>query len=200
MVISKLKKDNRGFSLVELIVIILIMGVLTSGAAMSISTVYNADVDRAAKKFCSLMNVARTKAMALNTSTTEIIVKLEKEDDYIYGGVYQRVGGTDTLIGTSGREKLGNYRVSMQASGMKNGGAALADVVTAVYHFNKGDGAIILEEFSAMAEDAAGPLTTYGLDASNKYNEAYLYRDMTFMGSHDCRVIVVPATGRTYIK
>lgn len=200
-------KDKSGFSLVELIVIILIMGVITTGTAMSISVVYNANVERAAKKVNNLMKIAHTEAMALEDTNSQIVLRVFKNGDDFYCGVYlrNRSTGVDTEITA---EKISNYRVSVSVGSMKtvpSGTPATQEIENEVtYYFRKADGSILKE--SIIKSD--GSVSIYGekhadpLDPTSTvlYDEAEIYRDIVFTGSSSCTLYIVPGTGRSYFE
>ena len=192
-------RNNKGFSLVELIVIILIMGILTTGAAMSFSVVYNADAERAAKKIVSIMSTARTKALALNSDTVDVRFEIHKDaDGNFIAGVYKYPGGEELEA-----QKISSYRVSISLA-KKNKANPLALVraneentseeVYAVYKFKKSSGG--LASVSGKANNTA--FSTAITDAAG---EDGMYLDIILSkGSEEQHIIIVPATGRCYLE
>jgi prepilin-type N-terminal cleavage/methylation domain-containing protein len=75
-------KSNKGFSLIELLVIIAIMGVGLGIAAMSIASLSAADVRRCAADMNSMLSKARVNSMYRGDPVVEI-----------------RIDGTDRVIG-----------------------------------------------------------------------------------------------------
>ena len=181
------RKDDRGFSLVELIVVILIMGVLAGGGIAAVNSIYHANAERAAKKLCNLMDIARSKAMALNnddpTNIVDIKLKIYTDTDGTnYAGVYQG----DTLIEPASPEKLSNYKVTIKA-GKKN--SAEADRITISttpleYSFKKSSGGI--------------KSVKLGTDVTTNEDDEKFYADIIVEGASTYKIIVVPATGRCY--
>lgn len=113
--------DNKGFSLIELIVIVLIIGIISTGAVMSFTVVYNADSERAAKRLTTILSNARTEAMTYNDDTPthkiDVVAFIEQREngDY-YAGVQKKT--TQKATGTTSSEtveevKLANYRVKL---------------------------------------------------------------------------------------
>lgn len=64
MKISNLKKNNKGFSLVELIVVIAIMTVTVGALVLSVSLIIGSDAKEACRKFNSQIDEARTGSMS----------------------------------------------------------------------------------------------------------------------------------------
>jgi prepilin-type N-terminal cleavage/methylation domain-containing protein len=202
--LSLRQRNNAGFSLVELIVVILIMGILATGATISVSIIYNADAERAATNIVAGLNEARTKAIALNDEGTHIDIeaRIEQRDngDY-YLGIY-RVDNTYKVNGAVPRteslleeKKLGNDRVSIYAA-PKNSVIANAETYTLVfsdaesgtgtkvaYTFKKSTGGLVL----AGTETDTGVITDANLC------------DVLVIGSESFRIVISPITGRCYM-
>ena len=70
----KEKTDNKGFSLVELIVVIAIMAVLTTAAAMSISSILGVAVKQCARDIKSSINDTRVSTMGKD----QVILTIQK--------------------------------------------------------------------------------------------------------------------------
>ena len=81
---SFISTDDKGFSLVELIVIVLIIGIIGTGAYMSFTSVYYADAERATKEICNFMDMARTKAIALDGTGQTVKVKITAFTVFLY--------------------------------------------------------------------------------------------------------------------
>lgn len=86
-----MKNDNRGFSLIELIVVITIMTILTVGIAMSISAVTNKKVKATVDEIKSELSYTQSLAMSKKMAYGEIVVK---EDGYYY---FDIVYGTNEM-------------------------------------------------------------------------------------------------------
>lgn len=79
--VSKFLKNDKGFSLVEMLVVIAIMAILTGGAAASIAIVNNANVNKAAKMLDDAFSKARTNGMARGN---DYHLKLAMEGNSLY--------------------------------------------------------------------------------------------------------------------
>ncbi len=177
---------NRGFSLVELIVVILIMGVLTAGAAVGFSAVYNADAERAANRAMSLYSVARSKAVALEDSGN-IRFKLYKDTDQNY---YAEVYGHDgTLI--EPKQIISNRRLTVSVA-KKNKTVGLTHLS------NVGD---YLEVRFEKSTGGIKSVNVNGTEYNRKVDgEEEMYKDLIFSGSEEYWMIMVPSTGKGYLK
>lgn len=128
----KKQSNNRGFSLVELIVIVLILGILAVSATISISRIAKANVTSCAKKLANVLDKAR-----LETISKTGAVKLELSFD---GNVYLA-----TITSGSRQEEveLGNGSIDLT---LRNTLTLVDDDIksTAVnIEFSKGSGAYL---------------------------------------------------------
>ena len=190
------KPDDRGFSLVELIVVILIIGVLSTGTTFALSSVYHADAERAAKKICNLMATARAKAMADDGDLVNITVKITQDaEGNNIAGIYRYEKNPESGVWDAGTlveeaEKLSNYKVEVLI-GPKNSGAddgsrkALGDDYSSIeYSFKKSSGGIDWVK------------TDGTIDKDDVTNVPIVYADIIVEGASTYKIIVVPATGR----
>ena len=188
------KHKNSGFSLIELIVVVLIIGILATGTVVSFSAVYYSDAERAAKTICSYMTMARAKAIAYDGSGHYIKVKITQDsDERYYIGIYD--GADDSLIEPAGDKPklLSKYSVALYAGPKPSDVNAPIDLSLATYKkitptdtieytFNKSSGSIKKAAFSDMD------------DSNNSYV------DLVIEGPENYRVIFVTATGRCYLN
>ena len=79
--VGKSVKNNKGFSLVEMLVVMAILAILTGGAVASISIVNNANVNKAASALDSAFSKARTNGMAKGSGYH---LKLSMEGNSLY--------------------------------------------------------------------------------------------------------------------
>lgn len=81
-------KNKKGFSMVEVLVVMSIIMVLSAVAGLSISIVNNANVSKAAKKLDSMFNDARVTAMAKGEAKGTLSLKV------VNGTMYGYIGAT----------------------------------------------------------------------------------------------------------
>lgn len=77
----KRQKNNKGFSLTELIVVIAIMGVVMVGGVISTGLLYSASAKEASSKLNSALNKTRTECMS--KSSASVLIE-EKADSKYY--------------------------------------------------------------------------------------------------------------------
>ena len=75
--------NNKGFSLIEVIVAVLIIAIIGSVAVVSFNAVWSTKTESAAKKLADTMKVARTKAMALENKTVSLSGAPTTSDVYV---------------------------------------------------------------------------------------------------------------------
>ncbi len=86
-----MKNDNKGFSLLELVVVITIMTILTVGITMSISAVTNKKAKAAIDEIKSELSYTQNLAMSKKLAYGQIVAK---EDGYYY---FDIVYGTNDI-------------------------------------------------------------------------------------------------------
>ncbi len=102
-----MKKNNKGFSLVELIVIIAIMAVLSISVVSYIGMVGNSEVRKCAKELNSHMS--QTKVCAMSRSSAQLIVYANDSGVYVV-----------SKQGTSSKtEKIGKAGISVSYRDMR---------------------------------------------------------------------------------
>lgn len=119
--------SNKGFSLIELIVVIAIMAVATGLVTITYSLVHNANVSKAANALDTAFNKARIQAMAKGTAAGQLTV-------WIDGGVmYYTIGDpdTETLTPTAVNSAVIDISYSLDGVNWNNG-----DMADVVYRFN----------------------------------------------------------------
>lgn len=128
-----MKKNNKGFSLVELIVIIAIMAVLVGGVASYIGSLGNAKARKCAKELQS--HIAETKVCAMSRSNASMTVYADDTGVYI-----DTVQGSSTeTIKIADKGVKVSYRNSRGSTTYIQVGTTAADGLT--LNFDRASGA-----------------------------------------------------------
>lgn len=81
-----MKVNNKGFSLLELLIVVALFSVMVGFASLTIAMVNNADVAKCANTYDSALDKAKTQCMSKGTDRGQLI--LTKQN----GGLYYRIG------------------------------------------------------------------------------------------------------------
>ena len=100
-----LKLNNKGMSLIELIVAVLIMGIVSTALILNISQIYGRNARDAAEKYSKVLDSARLEAM--NKVSDEVSVRLTISGNdivatLVYGPATGTTDGDTTVIGNTG--------------------------------------------------------------------------------------------------
>lgn len=134
----KEKKNNGGFSLVELIVVIAISVVLIGAATISIRSVMGVEVKQCARNIESIIN--KTRVTTMGKSSTVLEIKKESSD----GAYYYILTETDGKGNTkTSKEKIGKSRIDVYYSMEDNysGKTQLSGSDKIVLQFDRSSGA-----------------------------------------------------------
>ena len=117
--------NSKGFSYIEMIIVLAIMGIMVGMVTMSIGTIGRNNVLRTSEKLESLVNKARTNALTKGTANGCLnIVKLDDGKVYAYVGKSIDVIDDDTtaLIKKEGEVVCsGDIIVNVDASSTESG-------------------------------------------------------------------------------
>ena len=98
-------KNNKGFSLVELIIVIAILSVLTGVSVVGIGYLYSTNLKSSVKKLDSSLQKVQSFTMTKATNPTSIGLKIKQTGDGWYAEFQGIPGQSD--------EKLGNKRLKV---------------------------------------------------------------------------------------
>lgn len=101
---KKIIKENKGFSLVEVIVVLAIMSVAIGFVSITASVVNDSKASSAAKNMKASMTTARVQSMAKGTQKGELTIKVSSN-----GSVY-------ATVGTGEEEKICSGKISVYAT------------------------------------------------------------------------------------
>lgn len=186
-------KKNEGFSLIELIVVILIMAIVAGGTTLAISSVQNVDADRAAKRVEAAFKAARTKALAAPTESGSgdgrtYYVALYNEGGQVMIGAFEHSGaysGPD-----SARLATDNQIYNAVALGSSKLSVSVAEQNGTNERALSHDGDRVIYAFRRVTGSISASCSTNG----------GRYVDICINGSDDRNLYIAKATGRVYEK
>ncbi len=152
----KKKSNNKGYSLVEFIIVLGIIAVLSGLAAVTTSSISTARATAAKTTFNQALSTVQTKTKSSQDNELAICIIKEGNNYYVAYGTYTN-GGTfleDTDKGE--RETLG--KVTVWYTDTSGNTVKLDDTTSAAVKFNKTDGSIAYDS-SLNAYVGAGVYT-----------------------------------------
>lgn len=75
-------KNNKGFSLMELLIVVVIAAIMVGFVTITMAIVTNADASKAANAFDTAINTSRIQCMAKGTDAGQLI--LSSQDGFLY--------------------------------------------------------------------------------------------------------------------
>ncbi len=136
--------NNRGFSLIELIVVVLITAILSGGIVTSMIVIRDSDVSAASKKLVSILTAARSYTISKSGDT--IWLELSKEDGSCYAYVYQGDKGAPDDAKVLSSEKICGKSITLKIREELYDGSEevteVADGTSVKFNFIKASGAL----------------------------------------------------------
>ena len=174
-------RHNKGFTLIELIVVIMIMAISAAVVVSSISSVYTRNMQQCAIEIDALLSRCRISAMS---RAGNVYLELWQGTDGIYAAYCESGGGSGDI---REEEKVGKSMLSITWT---DSGGTTHDLSAGSLYlaFDRGTGALLpLSRSFAMASDTFSPLLNC-TDISVTH------------GTSQRTVVLVPVTGKHYIS
>lgn len=167
----KRKKSNHGFSLVEVLVVVLILGIVSGITVLNISYAYRNNAKRSAEKISALLDLARSDALSRVDGT--IVLRLKEESGEVTASILVTgAGGTD-------RELTKEVVASSSIDVFVNKGGGDVQITGATQ-----------QDISFVKSSGA-----FKADINGKTVEK-----IRLKGSHSETIILVKETGRNYVQ
>ncbi|MCR5390247.1 MAG: prepilin-type N-terminal cleavage/methylation domain-containing protein [Lachnospiraceae bacterium] len=180
------KKNRKGFSLVEVLVVMSIMMVLGAVAGLSISIVNNSNVSKAAKSLDSYFNDARIQGMARGTSNGMLRLQVANGGQ-LYGYI-----GTPAPAALDDWEKLTGSAVKVGYKAYATG-TNIEALATSCPELNDGDHHEITFAPSGRAQSASGTdLTQIQVYTFTKGKRVCMFYFYPETGKHGTRIYNLP--------
>ena len=114
---TKKVNSNAGFSLVELIVVVAIMGLLIGGTLITYYTISSHNINKAKGYIEDGFNEVRNRAMSTQAKSWEIVITADDVKVYRVDSVTQAGGGSsDVLTDIQGNKLPKNVSISLKQS------------------------------------------------------------------------------------
>ena len=179
--IKKNLSGNKGFSLVEVMVVIAIMMIVVGIAALSFNIVSNANVSKAANSLNSSFATARSTAMAKGLDAGTLTIKVIGDKTYCYIG-----SAADGYAATANQmDQIASAAISVElsASDSATGGAILPEGYVAQYSFRQSGGMCVVSY--------SGGTPSYS-DYTSDSCVCYIFKNK----KRGARAFIYPETGR----
>jgi len=136
-----MKCNNKGFSLVELIIVIAMMVVLVSAVGYGVSLASSKDVEQCAQSMMSSIQHCRTVTMGKNMTT--ITISYDGDGTVIATENVTKVKDDRTLdISSSSTKKVGKKGLQVKYN-LSGGGDVLLSTTPLTLEFDRGCGALL---------------------------------------------------------
>lgn len=170
-------KNNKGFSLVELIIVLAILAVVTGTSFVAIGYVYGKNVKSSIEKIDSSLLKIQSYTMSQSTGGRDIYLRLTKKSDGYYAE-YWRTGGTSPIQSDNIGKK--NFTITAYYGGGASGSVEVNSASPVEIYFDRSTGGLL-------------PLTAGGDTYWNKI-------EVKAGGTGGYSVSISKITGKTEIK
>ena len=181
--------SNAGFSLIEIIVVVLVISIAAGAAIMSLSAALRANTTRAATELSSVISEARIEAMSRPVGSVELRVYQSSSDGRFYADIVMKKTGKANAAGTSssGPEKIiesksvASGAVSLSASDSSAAAGRSAEI--------KGSSSAVIK-----FDKSSGRLSSFKVGTGSGYDSVVI------SGAKTSTVRIAKMTGRSYVE
>lgn len=140
-----LEKDNRGYSLVELIIVIAIIAVIGLGATWSIILVFSANAKTCSNDIVNAIAECKIMTMTKGKGNVRLIIYRDGDGGTIYSELQTRETSTSSWVtGKDGREKIGASKCSVGTSDGAND-IPISEATAWEFYFDRSSGRLMDE-------------------------------------------------------
>lgn len=155
----RMEKDNRGYSLVELIIVIAIIAAIGFVAMLSVVLIFNANGRTCANDIVGAISECKIMTMTKGQGNVQLIIYRDGANGNIYSELQMKDSTTgDWVASNGGPEKLGAKRCTVGTADGLNDLPESRDAAWRIC-FDRSTGAF---KYAASAGDTEN--TTYGLE------------------------------------
>lgn len=172
-------KNNKGFSLLEMIIVLAILAVVTSVSFVGLGYVYNTNIKSSIKKVNSSLLKIQSYTTSKSVGGRNVYMRLKKESDGYYIEYWQGEGTAAVQI--QEKEKIGkkNLTVTCYYDGGSSGTVTVDSGSPVDIYFDRSTGGLL-------------PVTQGGDTYWSKI-------EITSNGSSGCSVTISKVTGKTEV-
>lgn len=140
--------DNKGFSLIELIVIVMIVGILSTTTIVGFAKMHDSDVTAARNNIVSMLTNARTTSIAKADNTIWFEITVDGDGD-CYGTLYEGTKLTTSPPYNSksatvlSNEKIGDDSLAVSVTDSKGSKSVVSSTKPITFEFDKSTGAMV---------------------------------------------------------
>lgn len=134
-----MRKDNKGFSLVELIIVIALVAVLGAVITFTVSLIFSGNAKTCANDLRTAINDCKVNCMSRVDAYMEVT---RGDDDCIYVQHFIKNAGDSSYTPYGDRQKIGRNRVTVEFGDSKGGTlTSLSTTASITISFNRANGA-----------------------------------------------------------
>lgn len=170
-------KNNKGFSLIELIIVIAILSVLTSVSIVGLGYLYSTNVKSSIKKVDNALKQAQSYTVSKSTGGRDVSMTLYQKST---GDYYVEVKQGTTVIS---EEKIGRKNLKVMYTDTNNVEHTVIGSSKLIVHFDRSTGGLLTLESSTLK------LSTIQITTAEDFTDS----------TECCKIEISGVTGKTKV-
>lgn len=134
-------KNNKGFSLIELIIVIAILSILTSVSIVGLGYLYSTNIKSSIKKIDSALQQAQSYTVSKSTGNRDVSMTLQQDGENYYVEVKQTPYGASPV--TISREEIGKKNLKVKFIDSNGAEYMVNSSNPLVVHFDRSTGGLL---------------------------------------------------------